>query len=425
MNKKFISLLCASTLLMGIMTGCGSTGGETTDKGQTSEDTAKVQDVTLKVWTPENQHANGTIQSMGESFQALHPEYNIKFVYEIIGEDKVKDEVLKDAGSAADVFFFANDQLVELVNAGVLAKLGGSTLDMVNETMSQTVIDTVTNPDDDAVYGIPFTHNTFFAYYDKSLMTEDDVKTIEGIVSKETGDNVTNYFFESSGGWKLGAYYYGAGNTIYGERQNDFAAGADWNNETGVAVTNYLIDLSKNPKVAFDNEISVTERISNNTLGVWFDGPWNYDLYHDILGDDLGLAVLPTFEVNGETKQLKGFYGSKAIGVNTHSANLPLAVQFAAYLGSEEMQIQRYEESKQVPTNIAASQIDAVVSDPLASIIVQEVEIASVAQPIVAEFGARYWSNVGGLAAEIKSGVLTKENAQAKLDAFVATMEVK
>ena len=444
MNKKFISLFCASTVLMGAMTGCGAAKTEETVpekeaattapekeeakeevKEDKKEEKVEVQDVKLKVWTPENQHANGTIQAMGESFQALHPEYNIEFTYEIIGEDKVKDEILKDASSAADVFFFANDQMVELVNAGVLAKLGGSTLDMINETMTETVVDTVTNPNDNAVYGIPFTHNTFFAYYDKSLMTEEDVKTIEGIVSKETGDDVTNYFFESAGGWKLGAWYYGAGNTIYGESQNDFAAGADWNNETGLAVTNYLIDLAQNPKVGFDNEISVTERISNNTLGVWFDGAWNYDVYHDILGDNLGLAVLPTFEINGEAKQLKGFYGSKAIGVNTHSENLPVAVQFAAYLGSEEMQVKRYEESKQVPTNIKASQTESVLADPLASIIVKEVEVASVAQPVAAEFGSRYWSNVGALGTEIKSGDLNKDNAQAKLDTFVATMEVK
>ena len=362
---------------------------------------------------------------MAESFAELHPEYDIEFAYEIVGEDKAKEEVLKDPEAAADVFFYANDQMVEMVNAGVLAKLGGPTLEMINSTMSPAVVGTVTNPNDGAIYGIPFTHNTFFMYYDKSLLTDEDVKTVEGIVGKDTADGVTNFFFEAAGGWKLGAWYYGAGNTIYGESQTDFAAGCDWNNATGVAVTNYLIDLYNNPKVAFDNGVAVAELIGEHKLGAWFDGAWNYQMYKDVLGDDLGVGVLPTFEVNGKANQLKGFYGSKAIGVNTHSENLGVAVEFAAYIGGEEMQVKRFVESNQIPTNSAAGQNEAVLADEIAAVTVKEAEVASVTQPLAAEFGSKYWANVGGITAEIISGELTKDNAQEKLDAFVATMVVE
>ncbi len=421
MKKNLITMLMATTIIMASFVSCASES-EMSSAGSEQTSTEKI---TLKVWTPENQRTNGTIESMSESFKEANPEYDIEFVFEVVGEDKAKDEVLKDPSAAADVFFFANDQMVEMVDAGVLAKLGGSTLDMINETMDETVVKTVTNPNDDAIYGIPFTHNTFFMYYDKTLMTEEDVKTMEGIMGKETGSEVVNYFFESGGGWKLGAWYYGAGNTIYGESQTDFEAGCDWNNETGVAVTEYLIDLRNNPKCAFDNELSITEKISSHQLGVWFDGSWNYNIYKDILGDDLGLAVLPTFEINGEASQLKGFYGSKAIGVNSNSENLSVAIKFAEYLGGEEMQLQRFEESGQIPTNMNASKSDAVLNDEVASIIIKEVEIASVTQPLAAEFGSKYWANIGGITAEIKSGELTKDNAKEKLDVFVEAMKVE
>lgn len=428
MKRKAFAMIMTSMMAMTMLAGCGDAKvSETPNDAETNTttDNGEAEEVTLKVWTPENQRSNQTIEKMAESFQKEHPEWDIDFVFEIVGEDKAKDEVMKDVDSAADVFFFANDQMVELVNAGALAKLGGKAVEDMKANMSESVVGTVTNPDDNSIYGIPFTHNTFFMYYDKSIFGEEDVKTMEGIMNKETADDVTNFFFESGGGWKLGAWYYGAGNTIYGESQNDFAKGCDWNNETGVAVTNYLIDLKNNPKCAFDNEISITEKISQHQLGAWFDGPWNYESYKEILGDDLGLAVLPTFNLNGEDKQLKGFYGSKAIGVNSHSKALPAAIAFATYLGSEEMQIQRFKESNQIPTNNNAAAIEEVLNDEVASVMVKEAEMASVTQPLAAEFGSKYWANVGGIGAEIKSGALTKENAKEKLDVFVKTLEVE
>ncbi len=435
MKKRILACLLTSVMMLGAFAGC--TSETTTSEAATSETsstesstpeagedtTATPQSVSLKVWTPQNQHENNTIQSQAEAFAAANPQYDIEWTFEVIGEDVVRDEIMKDVENAADVFFFANDQSIELANAGALARLGGTAEELVRSTMDESVINTVVNPENGGIYGIPFTHNTYFMYYDKTLMTEEDVKSIESILAKETGENVTNYFFESAGGWKLGAWYYGAGNTIFGESQTDFTAGADWNNETGLAVTNYLLGLKDNPKVAFDETLSVSEKITNHELGVWFDGSWNYNTYKDILGDDLGLGVIPTFNLNGEDKQLLSFYGSKAIGVNPASKNLPVAIEFATFLGTEEMQVQRYLESGQIPTNINAGQTDEVKADPVATVIINQVANASVTQPFSAEFSAAYWPNVGGIVAEMKNGELNADTAQEKLDTFVKNFD--
>ena len=317
MKKKLIGLIMVTTLVASLV-ACGKKAeNPTTDNNKTegtqevtqAPDSTKAEDVTLKIWAPENQIKDGTMDSMTKSFQELHPEWNITFTVETQGEDTAKDEILKDVGAAGDVFFFANDQLNELVNAGAIARLGGAAEEMVKSTMAESVVNTVKI--DDAIYGIPFTHNTFFMYYDKTLLDENDIKSIESIMAKETPDNVYNLYFESAGGWKLGAWYYGAGLTIYGESQTDFAAGANWNNETGVAVTNYLIDLINNPKTAFDGEISLSELAADHRIGAWFDGSWNYNLYKEALGDDLGVAVIPTFNPDGNDYQLKVFMALK------------------------------------------------------------------------------------------------------------------
>jgi arabinogalactan oligomer/maltooligosaccharide transport system substrate-binding protein len=349
-------------------------------------------------------------------FQEAHPEWNMTFVREVVGEDNAKTEILKDVSAAADVFFYANDQLEELLGAGAIARLGGDTEEMVRRDMPHTVVDTVLV--EDALYGIPFTHNTFFMYYDKSLFDENDIKSLDAILAKDTPPNVFNFQFDAAGGWKGGAWYYGAGLTIFGEDQVSYKKGCDWNGEVGAAVTAYLIDLMSNPKCVHADDASASELAADNRLGAWFDGAWNYNVYKEALGDDLGLAPLPTFTASTGTYQLKGFYGSKAIGVNAHSKSMQQAVAFAAFLGGEEMQILRFTESAQIPTNMKAGNSEAVKADEIAVVTMKQAEIASVMQPTNSNFGSRYWDNAGALFTEIKSGTLNHSNIKEKLDVF-------
>jgi len=111
--------------------------------------------------------------------------------------------------------------------------------------------------------------------------------------------------------------------------------------------------------------------------------------------------------------------------VNSQSKYPAAAVAFAAYLGSEEMQMKRFIETEQVPTNLTVGESEEVQSNEVAAVIVQEANEASVMQPTSAEFGSRYWPNVGGVATEIRSGDLNKSNVQEKLDAFVETLIVE
>ncbi len=427
MKRKTLAMFLAGALALGLLAGCGGKDTPGSNDPASSNPASsnpgggsgEVTDITLKVWCPSNQIDTGIMDEQQKAFQAEHPEWNITWDTTAVGEDTCQESVLRDVEAAADVFFFANDQLPDLVSAGAIAQLGGSAAEMVNSTMSEAVINTAMA--DGKLYAIPFTHNTFFMFYDKTLLSEDDIKTMEGIMAVQLPDNAYNFYFESSGGWKLGAWYYGAGLSVFGADGSDLSAGVDWNNATGLAVTNYIIDLINNPKCAYDGEIAVSELIGDHRIGAWWDGAWNYDMYHDVLGDDLGMAVIPTFNPDGTDYQLLGFYGSKCIGVNAKSQN-PAAVAFASFLGNEANQILRFEKSAQIPTNNNAASSDAVKADALATVLVNESNNCSVAQPVNATFSARYWTYAGAIPTEIRSGEINKDNAQSKLDTFVAAM---
>lgn len=433
--KKISTKLVAISLaaaMMSAMVGCGANNAsqaapEATDGAAAETATAteaaasgETTDVALKVWVPNNQIDTGILDEQEAAFEKLHPEWNITWTNEIVGDDVCKDELLKDVDAAGDVFMFASDQLTSLVEAGAIAQLGGEAEAMVKENIAESVRATAMVGDE--IYAIPYTHNTFFMFYDKTIMDEKDVKSLETIMAKDTADDVYNFYFESSGGWKLGAYYYGAGLTVFGPEGNDKETGVNWNNETGLAVTNYLIDLINNPKCAYDGEISVSELIESHRLGAWFDGAWNYDLYHDVLGDDMGLAVIPTFNPDGKDYQMLSFYGSKCIGVNAHSKNMAPAVAFATFMGNEENQLLRFEKSAQIPAHTGAAASEAVTSNELAAVIVAEANTASVMQPAASMFSSVYWTYAGAIPTEIRSGEITHDNAQEKLDTFVKNM---
>ena len=412
--KKLLALALVGVMSLSLLTGCG-------DKPANNDQPAGPVDVTLKVWVPQNQIETGTIEQQQKAFEEANKDkWNITWETEVMGEDVCKENLLRDVEAAADVFFYASDQVAEMVKAGAIAKLGGDAAAMVKAEIPTSVAQTVTV--DGSLYGIPFTHNTYFMFYDKTLMTEDDVKTIESIVSKDTASDVYNFYFESGGGWKLGAWYYGAGLSIYGAKGDDLSAGCDWNSETGVAVTNYLIDLINNSKVAYDGEISGSELLQSHRLGVWFDGSWNYQNWKDILGDDLGIGTIPTYNLNGTDNQLLSFYGSKAIGVNAQSKNPAAAVAFATFLGNAENQTLRFELSGQTPASTVAGASEAVMNDEMSQVIMAEAADCAVEQPSSAIFGSRYWANAGTIPTEIRSGIITKDNVQEKLDKFVEVM---
>jgi len=411
-NCLLMAVLLAASALM--FSACGG-GGVSASK--------KAEDVSLKIWAPANQIETGVLEKMCVKFQEAHPEWNITFTREIVGEDTAKTEILKDVSAAADVFFFANDQLEELLGAGAIARLGGEAEAMVKRDMPETVVDTVKVGD--ALYGIPFTHNTFFMYYDKSLLSENDVKSLDAIMAKDTPSNVYNFQFDPAGGWKGGAFYYGAGLTIFGEDQISYDQGCNWNNDVGVAVTAYLIDLLNDPKCVHSENASASELAADNRLGAWFDGAWNFNLYKEALGDNLGLAPLPTFTAGGATYQLRGFYGSKAIGVNAHSKSMQQAVALAAFLGGEEMQLLRFIESAQIPTNMKAGESAEVKADEIAVVTMKQAETAAVMQPTNSNFGSRYWDNAGALFTEIKNGTINHGNIKEKLDVFASAFVIE
>lgn len=129
------------------------------------------------VWSSEDQSKDSGqwLQNSCEDFAELHPEWDITFVYGIADEATAANQVAQDPEASADVFMYANDTLTIMTDANALTKFGGRYREEIETTNSPEVLESLVKDGD--LYGVPFTTNTWFMYYDKSVFLRRILKT--------------------------------------------------------------------------------------------------------------------------------------------------------------------------------------------------------------------------------------------------------
>ena len=412
MKKKVLaSLLCAS-MVATMVAGCGSSD----DKKGTESAKSDSGKTTITVMGPSEDldDAQGAwLKTECEAFAKEHTEWDIDFEYVTTSESDAKDVVTKDPKAAADVYLFANDQIEALVKANAITKLGGETAEYVKSSNSEAMAATVTYDGD--IYAVPYTSNTWFMYYDKRVFSEDDVKSLDTMLTKG------KVSFPFDNGWYLNAFYAANGCTIYGDG-TDKAAGYDFSGDKATAVTNYIVDLFANPNFVMDNNEGSLglAGLKDGSINAYFNGNWNYQAVKDAIGEEnVGVAALPTVNIGGKECQLKAFLGSKAVGVNPNCENQEIAVKLAAYLGSEDAQLAHFKLRGQSPVNTNLATNSEVAADPVASAMAEVATNCSVAQPIIDMQG--YWDAATPFGDSFVNGAedqITHDNAAEKTEAF-------
>ena len=406
-GKRFISMGLTALMSVALLAGCSSSSPAGGNEPAPADEKVTA---TVTVWGPqEDQSAdNGQwLQTMCDQFNEAHPEWELTFKYGVCSEGDAKTNVGTDPSAAADVYMFANDQIPDLIKAGGIAELGGSTVETMKANNSATTVNTVSF--DGSVYGFPFTANTWFMYYDKSVFTEDDIKSLDAMLEKG------KVAFPLDNSWYIASFYVANGCTMFGPDGQDAAAGFDFSGDKAVAVTDYLVDLVANKNFA-NGDVG-----TNADAKAFFSGTWDYEKAKDAFGDNLGIAQLPSITINGESKQMKSFAGSKAIGVNPQSAlyaeHPEIAVALAAYLGGTEAQQKHYELRNIIPTD---SNIN-VGDDALAKAQMDTMANTSIVQPLQADMG-NYWTPAQSMGEELVKGTVTHANAAEKTEAMNTSM---
>jgi len=201
------------------------------------ENKADAKKINLKVSGPAEEQ--DLLKSLCTVFDGNHSEWDINFTYEIIPEGESAKKVKDDPANSPDVFMMSGDQVADMAKGNYIYNLDTLKSEDANVDTIYSDNAIATCKVDNSMYALPFTTNQWFMYYNKSLYTEDEVKSLDKMLAKNLGDGVKNFSVSLKDAWYLAAFFYAGGCNLYGADGKDETA-CDWNSEKGIGVVNIL-----------------------------------------------------------------------------------------------------------------------------------------------------------------------------------------
>lgn len=402
--KKILAILMTFTMLGAVFTGC-EPAADTSSAGEESKET-----ITLKLWG--SQEDQDMLQKMIDSFKEAKTDADYVITLGVVGEDEAKKSILEDPEAAADVFQFANDQIVDLVNAGALYEVTRNKADITAANMDSSIEASTV---DGKLYAYPSTaDNGYFMYYDKSVISEEQVKSLDTILAAADAAG-KKVFMDVSNGWYIASFFLGAGGTLTVDSEGKQVC--DFNNENGVKAGEAIKAFTAHKAFVTGDDSVFTGGIGT-TIAAGVSGTWNASTISEILGDNYAAAKLPTFDLGGMQTQMSSFAGFKLVGVNSQTKNPVAAMELAEWITNEENQIARFEARQMGPANIKAANSEKVKANIALSALAEQNQHAVSQKEVL----GGYWdpAEAFGLAMETQNYA---KSVKELLDEMVAQIE--
>ena len=401
MKKRLLTLLMVVAMACSMLTGCAAANQVKEKENVFADSATKTDDgiVDLTVWV--DAESIEMVQEMAKSFETLNATTKFSFTFVAQGEGDCKNVLLADMKNAGDVFAFADDQLTSFIAAGVLSKVPNSGVASANTAES---VDASKYKNE--LYAYPMTaDNGYFLYYNKKYFTEEDLKTLDGIlaVCAANGKTMT---MDLSSGWYLYSFFGNTGLTM-GLNADGVTNHCNWNATTdvsgaevsGAEITQAIADIIAHPGFQPGGDADFQKGIVDGSVIAGVTGVWNAVAVQDAWGEDYGAVQLPTYTVAGKQIQMASFIGFKMVGVNAYSEEVEWAHKFADYITNEKNQTLRFVTRSQGPSNIKAAASEEVSASPA----IQAV-IAQSAYGTLQRVGNSYWDACTSYSATLVAG---------------------
>lgn len=369
-KTRFPAILLAGAVAVCGLCGCGD---DRTEQPQGQREVSGGGPVSLTLWGAEEDAA--LLDELVAGFAARYAgeaEFDITVEYQ--GESGCKDALFGVIDDGPDVFTFADDQLRTMVAAGVLAPV---------EEEAQVLADNIEAACEAAsvngvMYAYPMTaDNGYFLYYNKAYLSDEDVKTLDGIL-RVAAANGKSFAMDWSSGWYLYSFFGETGLSV-GLNPDGVSNACNWNAAdteiTGVDVAKGMLAIAKSG--ALDAAGLFADKVKDGTAIAGVSGVWDSNLVAEIWGENYGAAKLPTYTCGGRQVQMSSFAGYKMVGVNAYSEQGKWAQKLAAFITNEENQTLRFERRGQGPSNIRASASEEIAAAPAIKAILAQSEFSS------------------------------------------------
>ncbi len=394
----------------GEQTNAPQGGGEQTNPpSQGGADLSGTYDVTI--WCPEA--AVELTKSQVEAFNSSNTlGITINATVQPVSEADAATNMITDVSAGGDLYFFAQDQLSRLIQAGALMKLGQGAADFVRTNNSAGSVLAAQSGSD--LFAYPLTaDNGYFMYYDKSVVPEEHVDSFEDIIADCVAAN-KNFSYELENAWYTAGFFFATGchsDWITDDDGNFISIDDDFNSDKGLIAAKGIQKLVSTP-------IFVNSGNADFASGsaVVVTGTWNYQTIKDQLGDNFGVADLPSFTVDGQSYHIGSYSGCKLIGVKPQSDAVKGAVlnQLAQYLTGKDCQLERFTNFGWGPSNKEAQADPAVTADPTLTALNQQNEYA-IPQPNI---NGSWWDIAKVITTDIKASDGSDEALKAALQKY-------
>ena len=340
-----------------------------------TEPPAAQESYDVEIWVPEE-----AFELTWEQIAAFNREneYGV-YIDASVYTESVSDaptQMLYNLEYGADLYFFAQDQCATLVRNGALSPIPEGIASAVRaETAAGALTAAMAG---DTLYAYPATNdNGYFMYYDKSVIPQEHLGSLEALIADCEAANMYFAFEQGTSAWYMASFFFGAGcrsEWITDEYGNFVSFDDDFFSDKGLIAVKGMEKLVKS--YCYLSASSVREFESGAAIVV--SGTWDYNLAESILGDNLGAAELPCFEVDGISYHLGSFSGCKLLGVKPQADSRRNEVLhlLAQYLTSEEAQLTRFNQLNWGPANSRAAANQAVLQNPAMAALLKQNEYA-------------------------------------------------
>ncbi|HHX62308.1 MAG TPA: extracellular solute-binding protein [Epulopiscium sp.] len=415
MKKKRLAIITLLMLMSIIFVGCGKAGEKTEEKVDSQTENPEVENgiVTLRLWGGEADQA--ILADMVESFKVEYAgEAQFDITIEPQSESTARDNLLGDVQNGADVFTFADDQLLTMVAAGALVKVDNT--DQVKNANIEGAVSAVTVRD--SLYAYPMTaDNGYFMYYDKSIFTDEDVKSLEKMLDKAAQAN-KKIAMDWTSGWYLYSFF---GNESMNLSLNDdgITMTCDWNTTQGeikgVEIANSMLNIAKNSGFTNMNNEDFINGVKAGRVAAGVSGVWDATAIKAAWGNNFGAVKLPTYKVAEKDVQMASFSGYKMVGVNAYSDHPEWGLRLADWITNEQNQKLRFTQREQGPSNKNAASSDEVKNALAIQAVLAQSEFATLQR-----VGNSYWGPMQTLGETLAAGNPKGTNLQELMDSIVA-----
>ncbi len=364
--KKFLSVLLAVAMTL-TLCACGKDGdtSATSKQGGTQATSQLAGTYNVTLWVPEL--AVELTKKQVADFNASNTDgITFNATIEAVSEAEAATTMITDVESGADIFFFAQDQSARLIQSGAVSKLGEAAKATVSAANSAGVVTACMSGED--MYAYPLTaDNGYFMYYDKRVVPEADVDSLEKLIADCEAAGKTFCFEMQTSAWYLASFFFGAGCVSEWETGDDgdfIKVNDTFNSEKGLAAAKGIYKLVTSS--AHVSSSDGTQFDASIPAAIVVTGTWDYNNVKNILGDNMGVADLPSWEADGKTYHLGSYNGCKLLGVKPQTDAVKSAAlhKLAQYLISEAAQLERFNELAWGPSDIAAQASEAVQANP-------------------------------------------------------------